>query len=206
MGGLPRNQHPRALGTALLAVSSLTGAQYFDFRLGIAGGLVAAHEAGIGSARRTCLKWSKFKMSSVDELTRLHDLFVRGAITGEEFAAMKAAVIAGQMAQSNPGTTVDQQPTRLVKSGKSITFVAIGIICIVWITIGLAMAAEGLSQYSLEKSRALGVGLVIGYVLPTSFFARFLMRNKRNVLIGFCVLVADAILLGAAALLFHINE
>jgi hypothetical protein len=33
-------------------------------------------------------------MSEIDELARLHDLFVRGAITREEFAAMKAKIIA----------------------------------------------------------------------------------------------------------------
>jgi hypothetical protein len=58
----------------------------------------------------------------------------------------------------------------------------------------------------LTKSRALGVGLIMAQVLLTALAARFLMRRKRNVILGVCVLVADAILLSAAMLLFHFGD
>jgi hypothetical protein len=43
-------------------------------------------------------------------------------------------------------------------------------------------------------------------VLLTALAARFLMRRKRNVILGVYVLVADAILLSAAMLLFHFGD
>ena len=88
-------------------------------------------------------------MSGVDELARLHDLFVRGAITDEEFSAMKAAVIAGQKIPSGHNATIDRQPSKIVRSGKSGVFVGTGIVCIIWIVAGLVMVVEGLTQYDL---------------------------------------------------------
>jgi hypothetical protein len=143
-------------------------------------------------------------MSKVDELARLHDLFVRGAITSEEFAAMKAKIIAEPQASGVNDKIENTQHATASMTGKYIAFI-IGAICIGWIVTGLVEAVIGLRQYELEKSRALAVGLIAAYVLPTGLVAGFLIRRKRNV-IGISVIVGDAILLSAAALLFHFSD
>ncbi len=144
-------------------------------------------------------------MSKVDELARLHDLFVRGAITSEEFAALKAKIIAEQTV-SGPSNNLDNKAVSPASAmGKYVSLI-IGTFCIGWIVSGLVQVAIGIRQYDLEKSRALGVGLILAYVLPTGLVARFLIRGKHNVTLGVCVLVADAILVAGAALLFHVAE
>ena len=144
-------------------------------------------------------------MSNVDELARLHDLFVRGAVTSEEFAAMKAKIIAEPTASNVNDKLENTHYATASTTGKYVALI-IGAICIGWIVTGLVEAVIGLRQYELEKSRALGVGLIVAYVLPTGLVARFLIRRKRNVIVGVCVLVGDAILLMAAALLFHFGD
>jgi hypothetical protein len=141
-------------------------------------------------------------MSEIDELARLHDLFVRGAITREEFAAMKAKIIVSSVT----GKIENSQQATASITGNSVAYIIVGAICIGWIVTGLVEVAIGLPQYDLIKSRALAVGLIVAYVLPTALAARFLMRGKRNVILGVCVLVADAILLSAAMLLFHFGD
>ena len=144
-------------------------------------------------------------MSKVDELARLHDLFVRGAITSEEFTAMKAKIIAEPPASGVNGVLENTRQTTTSKTSKYISFV-IGAICIGWIVTGLVEAVIGFREYELEKSRALAVGLIVAYVLPTGLVAGFLIRRKRNVIVGISVMVGDAILLSTAALLFHFGD
>ena len=144
-------------------------------------------------------------MSKVDELARLHDLFVRGAVTSEEFAAMKAKIIAEPPVPGVKDHLENTQQATAATAGNYIALV-IGAICISWIVTGLVQAVLGLRQYELEKSRALGVGLIVAYVLPTGLVARFLIHKKRNVTVGICVLVGDAILLAATVLLFHFGD
>ena len=145
-------------------------------------------------------------MSKIDELARLHDLFVRGGITGEEFSAMKAKIIAEPTASSVGGKIENnQQAIPSTTTGKSVAFFVLAAICVGWIVTGLVQVVIGLGQYDLEKSRALGIGLIMAYVLPTGLGARFLMRRERNIKLGVCVLVSDAILLLGAVLLFHVD-
>jgi hypothetical protein len=144
-------------------------------------------------------------MSKVDELARLHDLFVRGAVTSEEFAAMKAKIIAEPPESRIRDKLENTHQATASTTRKYIAFIT-GAICIGWIVTGVVEAVIGFRQYELEKSRALGAGLIVAYVLPTGLVARFLIRRKRNVIVGVCVLVGDTILLTAAALLFHFGD
>jgi hypothetical protein len=144
-------------------------------------------------------------MSKVDELAQLHDLFVRGAVTSEEFAAMKAKIIAEPPVRGVNDKLDNIQQATASATGKYIFYI-IGAACIGWIVTGLVEAVIGFRAYELEKSRALAVGLIVVYVLPTGLVALFLIRRKRNVRVGVCVLVGDTILLAAAALLFHVGD
>ena len=135
-------------------------------------------------------------MSEIDDLARaLHDLFVRGAITREEFAAMKAKIIVSSVTGKIENS---QQATASMTLAIPSPILSLVRYVIGWIATGLVELAIGLPQYDLMKSRALVVGLIVAYVFPTALVARFLMRRKRNVILGACVLVADAILFSAA--------
>ena len=144
-------------------------------------------------------------MSSIDELTRLHELFVKGAITGDEFARMKAAIIADPTAASN-GKPAVSQPASALSSGASIAYLVAGGASIAWIIYGLFYAIQSIQGDDINKSRALGVGLVLAHIAPTLIVARFLIGGRRNATLGLAVLAADAVLLAASVYLLHLND
>ena len=76
-------------------------------------------------------------MSKVDELARLHDLFVRGAVTSEEFAAMEAKIIAEPPESRASDKLENTQQATASTVAKYIAFI-IGAICIGGSPLGLS--------------------------------------------------------------------